>query len=562
MEENVDASAELARSLAQMSVDCPWCPKGRRQSGLVSNNNEELLNGNDTSSDEEEGGVADEFAPWDWTEFSSSEEDKGAGSEFHTEGWANWGGSWQNKKSGLEPAYEGAGVKKSKEKIFTEGIESVQQVTNWLRERGVDQQDLRLFVRLSIMSIIRDQKGGSRRLYEFISPFVATSGTDTLNEKWDSKGGYANEFTKCMTAIIADISDTVKFALEPRKSYPQDPEVPRAPSFLEKLYQLWRAGSNPLKGQFTQPLAKFFVALEQRMRDFIKIYTQRRTLSISDRDFARAKARFELWFSEADANFPNPSDTDLGLAKFSALNYLNGYLSTGPQLPQMPSMPHIPFDPYKKRFDEMKQIIVNQNEIMKQLQQQMDRMERSRAPGPEGVYDSMTQQQQQRRQGEGLYNSQNSYTESGQGDEEYSTGSYDSQSQQSRRSSNNGSVYFRPQEPRPEDALYGIEEGDVPSRSNSVEPSRDSQSIYGTPASSVGPSDEYNPDADESYGELPPRRATPKSSGRQDFEDRSARILKDREGGYYENFRTVPGARKSRGGSWEMNKQAGVYRVL
>ena len=90
MGENVDASAELARSLAQMSVDCPWCPKGRQQRGLRSNNKKELLDGNGTSSDDEEGGVADEITPWDWTEFSSSEEDKGAGSEFHTEGWADF----------------------------------------------------------------------------------------------------------------------------------------------------------------------------------------------------------------------------------------------------------------------------------------------------------------------------------------------------------------------------------------------------------------------------------------------------------------------------------------
>ena len=71
MGENVDASAELARSLAQISVDCPWCPKGRQQRGLRSNH-KEVLDGEKSDSD--------------------SEEEGGVGSEFHTEGWANWGG--------------------------------------------------------------------------------------------------------------------------------------------------------------------------------------------------------------------------------------------------------------------------------------------------------------------------------------------------------------------------------------------------------------------------------------------------------------------------------------
>ena len=48
MEENVDASAALAHSLAQISVDCPWCPKGIKQRNLRSNHR------SDSDSEEED----------------------------------------------------------------------------------------------------------------------------------------------------------------------------------------------------------------------------------------------------------------------------------------------------------------------------------------------------------------------------------------------------------------------------------------------------------------------------------------------------------------------------
>lgn len=396
MGENVDASAELARSLAQMSVDCPWCPKGIKQRNLRSNRRGQLLDDNDTS-DEEGGGVADEMTPWDWSQFSESEENESTGSEFHTDKWANWNNwAWgQNKKSGLEPAYEGVtGVKKTKEQIFTEGVKSVKKMI-FLPRTSLSPQDLRLFVRLSIMSVIKDQKGGSRRLYEFITPFVATSNSDALNEEWDSKWGYANEFTKCMTAIIADSSPTVKFAQEERQSNPQVPEDLAHLSFLAKLYERWRAGTNPLKGQFSQPLAKFFVTLAQRMQDFQTIYSQRKTLTISDPQFIKVRAIYQLWFPDADANFANPSNTDLGLAKFSALNYLNGYLSTGPQLPQMPMIPQISWGEqgnsarearWEKRMKKLEENIATLSHIVMQ-----DIQERGRQ-GPGGLYNSMHRQ--------------------------------------------------------------------------------------------------------------------------------------------------------------------------